>query len=389
MKMTWAERSDAALAQGCLTYSKRRDQFVEGVYPTHVKNGFGAFIEAAGKTYTDYVCGLGANLIDIRNSFSLPTTDEVVLAERIKSLFPCIDKLKILKTGSAACEAAIRIARAYTGKTETIGTGYHGTCNVFIAAEMPGAGCVDEGYCKIESLARLVRYLNIRGYGGQRMNVDDVAAVIIEPVQLDLAVEDDLRALRRICTEERIVLVFDEVISGFRVPRYSFANYFGIQPDLIVLGKALGNGYPIAIVGGREDIMETPGYFISNTHNGEVSAIGAALETMDFLTEEKLQEHWDKGAWFLREFNQLNPKVQIVGYPTRGELHGDDLTKALFMQQMVRAGYFFGKPWFHTFAHTKEVMQRTLDAARLAFMQIEAGMVTLEGQLPRPIFKRN
>lgn len=386
---TWAERSKAAIAQNCLTYSKRNDQYIEGVYPTHVMNNPGGCEMIAADLdgddtfhpLVDFVCGLGSNLIDIRNNFSLPSTEEVVLAERIKALFPCIDKLKFVKTGSAACSAAVRIARAYTGKMLVWGTGYHGTDNWAISAEDPGTGTVFEFYQKLPDFDNLIR--NLKMVGG------DLAAVIIEPVQLDINVRPQLQEIRDLCTQKGIVLIFDEVITGFRFLDYSVANHFGIQPDLICLGKALGNGYPIALVGGRDEIMETPGYFISNTHNGELSAIEAALKTLDFLTPKVITDLWWRGDAFQKAFNQFSHKLQIVGYPTRGELRGDEDFKNLFLQEMVKRGYFFGRAWFITHAHTKEILIQALATAEAVIKAIESGAVKLEGLPPRPVFKRN
>jgi glutamate-1-semialdehyde aminotransferase len=378
-KMTWDERAKAVFAQGCNTYSKRSDQYIEGVYPTHYEDFQGV----------DYVCGLGSNLIDIQNNFSLPSTQEVILGERVKALFPCIDKLKIVKTGSAACSAAVRIARAYSTRTWILGSGYHGTDDWAISAEDPGAGTLKDGerYQKAKSIDEIEKIL--KGDTTNQWGQEKFAAVIIEPVQLDVDVSIQLQAIRELCTQKKIVLIFDEVITGFRFPKYSAANYFGIQPDIICLGKALGNGFPIAIVGGREDIMETPGYFISNTHNGELSGIQAALNTLDFLTEEKIQDLWSRGEYLNREFNKLSPKIQMVGYPTRSELQGDEMFKALFMQEAFERGQFFGRARFLTFAHTWEIIEETLKVCREVIPMIELGSVKLKGQLPRPVFRRN
>lgn len=379
---TWDERAKAAISQGCLTFSKRSDQYIKGVYPTHVIDGSGCEIQGTNTTlYVDFVCGLGSNLIDIRNNYSLPSTQEAVLAERIKALFPCIDKVKLLKTGTAATDAAIRYARAYTGNMLVWGTGYHGCSDTWVSAEDPGAGTFFQFYYKFPDFDTLIRNLKDAPEG--------LAAVIIEPVQLDLNVKDKLEEIRKLCTEKKVVLIFDEVITGFRVPKYSIANYFDIQPDLICLGKALGNGHPIALVGGKDEIMEAEGVFISNTHNGELSGIRAALETLDFLTKEKLVDLWDRGHKFQQAFNAISPKVQIVGYPTRGELRGEDEFKALFMQEMVKRGYFFGRAWFITHAHTEDILSAAVAAAREVAADIEGGKVKLEGLPPRPAFRRN
>jgi glutamate-1-semialdehyde aminotransferase len=258
-----------------------------------------------------------------------------------------------------------------------VGTGYHGSDNWVIAAENPGSGTVSEGYEKYNSIMDMPI-------------TKDTAAVIVEPVQLDLEGKlEQLLALREACTKTGTVLIFDEVITGFRFLDYSVSNHCGVHPDIICLGKALGNGYPIAIVGGREDIMETPGYFISNTHNGELSAIEASLKTLDFLTPEKLQELWNLGAWFQREFNAINPKIQIKGYATRGELQGDERFKAIFMQEMQKSGYLFGRAWFINFRHDVPILRNTLARAGAVCADIEKGEAILEGLMPRPIFKRN
>lgn len=384
--VTWDERAKAAIAQGCTTFSKRSDQYIEGVSPTHALGGYGPgmvveALQGDQELVVDFVCGLGSNLIDVRNNFSLPSTQEVVLAERIKALFPCIEKVKFLKTGTAACDAAVRIARAYTEKPLVWGTGYHGSSDIWVSAEDPGVGTFFQFYQKFPDFENLIRNL--------KMAPDSLAAIIIEPVQLDVNVRPQLQEIRQLCKEKGIILIFDEVITGFRFLDYSVANHFGIQPDLICLGKALGNGAAISLVGGCSDIMETPGLFISNTHNGEAFGIVAALETLDFLSVEKLKDLWDRGALFQEWFNALTPKLQIVGYPTRGELRGDEDFKALFMQEAVKRGFFFGRAWFITHAHTTDILSRAISMAGEVVAAIESGSVKLEGLPPRPIFRRN
>lgn len=384
--MTWDERAKASIAQGSTTFSKRSDQYIEGVYPTHAIGGYGPAmvvetLKGDNEIMIDFVGGLGSNLLDVRNNFSLPSTKEVILAERIKGLFPCIERVKILKTGTAATDAAVRIARAYTEKSLVWGTGYHGSSDLWVSAEDPGVGTFFQFYQKFPNLDNLIQNL--------RMSPDNLAAVIIEPVQLDMNVMPQLEEIRRLCTEKEIILIHDEVITGFRFLDYSVSNHFGIQPDLICLGKALGNGAAISIVGGREEVMNTPGLFISNTHNGELSGVQAALDTLDFLTPEKISDLWNRGEAFQYAFNKLSRKLKIVGYPTRGELQGEEDFKNLFLQEMCKRGYFFGRAWFITHAHTAEILSQCLTVAGDVVARIDAGLVDLEGLPVRPIFKRN
>lgn len=382
---TWQERAEAVLANGCLTFSKHPSQFIEGVSPTHCdgRRHHTGFSTPQG-LYHDFVCGLGSNLINFENNFSIPSTQEIVLAERIKALFPCIDKLKILKTGTATTDCAIRFARAYTGRSLVWGAGYHGCSDTWISAEEPGVGTFWQFYQKFPDLDALIGNLEILD-----KDAGLLAAVIVEPVQLDWDVQDKLRRLRELCAEREIVLIFDEVITGFRVPNYSIANLWSIQPDLICLGKALGSGHPIAIMGGKQDIMDTEGVFISNTHNGELSGINAALNVLDYLTEDKLSALWSHGKRFQDAFNAINPRIQIVGYPTRGELRGEELLRALFIQEMAKRGYFWGKAWFMHFGFDGWFLSKVLDVAREISADIEAGRVALEGKMPQAAFRRN
>jgi glutamate-1-semialdehyde aminotransferase len=338
-----------------------------------------------GLEYVDWTGGLGANLTYAHNNFGLPHVDEVILGERLQELIPILQKMRFLKTGSEACQAAVRIARAYirnNGLNSFTGVGhsYHGWHNWCIAAEQPGAGTVDERYFKWDIDTILT---NIKA--GL-----DIGYVIIEPVMLDMSEEHiaKLRELRRLCTEKQIVLIFDEVITGFRTPKYCMAQYLNIEPDLICLGKALGNGYPLAVVGGRSDIMETEGWFISSTHAGEHSAIGNALNTLDFIYAHPIEDLWISGTEFKNSFNAISPNIQLFGLPTRSIWKCTDEYRALFFQETCKLGLLFGAGWWITYAHTKEICAETIDKCREAIGKIDRGEVKLQGKPIRPVFKR-
>jgi glutamate-1-semialdehyde aminotransferase len=388
---TWDERAEVSIAQGCLTYSRRSDQFVKGVYPTHITKAEGCTLyDENGKGYIDFICGLGSNIIGSNNNFSIPTIYEVELAEKIKEKITFIDKLRFLKTGSEACLAAVRIARAYTSHHLVFGIGYHGFGNMFIAEEDPGTGTVPELYKKFDGILELMYAID----NNHEMN--DVGAVIIEPVQLDFNVKPLLVKLRKKCDEKKIVLIFDEVITGFRTPRYCMAQYLDVMPDIICLGKAIANGYPLAVVGGRKEVMDAPGWFVSSTFAGELSAINQAMSTIDFLTEARLNDLWTAGAWFQKEFNKLTPKLQMVGIPTKAVFCGDELFKNLFWQEMCKRGYLMGKAWHIMWAHIDNpypdaspyVLENALITCKEVINHIEHSSVKLEGQMAQEVFKR-
>ena len=368
------------IAQGYTTASKKgfpegtpKGQFGKGAY-IHVGNG------QYDKQWVDYCCGLGASLIEQGNCLSLPTQQEENLAFRLTQLFPCIDRVKLLKTGSDACECAVRIARAYTGVMHGCGTGYHGWHNIFISAEDPGTGTYPEGYIKCPSFESLITFLT---------EVDSLAYCIIEPVELDLDVKDSLLEIRRICNKKKIVLIFDEVVTGFRFPEYSVSNYFGIQPDLICLGKGLGNGHSISVVGGGTDIMETEGYFVSGTFFGELSGITAALDTLDFLSSHKINELWKRGQETITHFNGISDRIQLRGYPTRCVWEGDPLFIAIFCQQMQGRGFLLHpRCWLISHSHTSTINAHFIDESKQCISEIVAKDIRLEGALPEPVFKR-
>lgn len=373
------------IAQGACTYSKNPNQFMLPKNISHADFWYSGVLHIDKHKVADFSGGLGANFLNANSGVgSLPFKEEVILAEMIKDRFPCIEKLKFLKTGSDACSAAVRIARAFTSKKWIIGSGYHGWHDWAISNENPGAGTLKhfQHYGKRSGLAEVVAHVT-------QTADTDIAAVIVEPVQLDIDVKSLLIQLRHICTEKEIILIFDETITGLRFPKYCVANHFNIQPDLIILGKALGGGHPLAVVGGRADLMDNPNYFVSSTFAGDQYALKSAIENLGAATEENIKVLWDRGLRFLSRFNALSNKVFIKGYPTRGELQGDDKSKALFMQEMWERGYLFGRAFFLSFYHTEAILEKTLKDAKEVFAKIKAGKVRLKGKMPKILFKRN
>jgi glutamate-1-semialdehyde aminotransferase len=385
MTKTWNERAKDVLAQGCLVYSKRSDQFVEGAYPTHVTSAHGIRLTTDdGKTYIDLCGGLGSNILNCSNNYTLPHVKEVIFAEMICGRIPFIEKMRIAKNGSDPCQAAVRIARASNKRTIGYGTGYHGSLNWCIAAEKPGAGCVSEGYQKFATIDELMNQL--------RQAEQPPSYVIVEPVELEYTQERkrQLIELRELCTKRGVVLIFDEVITGFRVPMYCIATAWEIEPDLICFGKPIGNGYPISVVGGRASIMDTPDYFVSYTFAGEESSLDAAIDTIHHLTPDVINELWSRGLWFMDEVNKINPeKIWLVGYPTRFVWSGEAEYKAKFWQQMLDYGVLCGKSMCITLWHDLAILTGIAQKIELAIRAVDAGKVTLRGSLPKEVFKRH
>jgi len=217
-----------------------------------------------------------------------------------------------------------------------------------------------------------------------------LAAVIVEPIMTDTSTAriEWLKKLREDCTKHGVILIFDEIITGFRFPRYSVSNYYGITPDLICLGKAMGGGLPLAAVGGKKEVMNCAEYFVSSTFAGDTLALAACKAVMDLLLKNKcdLKQLWQQGQDFLNQFNVIWPeKITIDGYPTRGVFKGDDMVKALLWQEACKSGILFGPSWWMNFPLADETFA-TISTCRDILGRIKSNQVRLEGEMPKSPF---
>jgi glutamate-1-semialdehyde 2,1-aminomutase len=389
------DRANQCIAQGALTNSKHAHRFVFGSYPTHIKDAYQCFVvDTKDNVYTDYICGLGPNILGYGNhlvegavakyhrmgaSHSLPTIYEVEAAEKLKEAFTFVDKWKFLKTGSEACLATLKIARAHTGRKLILSDGYHGHGDEFISLMEPALGVCGSGYIQ-----------KLNDYKG---DYKDVAAVIVEPV---ITVCDDnrrsyLNELRRVCSASGAMLIFDEVITGLRFPRLSVANYWDIKPDLIILGKCLANGRSLAAVGGKAEWMDKP-YFVSSTYAGEVAPLVACRQVVEILLHNNHPEYdlaklWEQGQAFIDRFNSLlKPFVWIEGYPTRGAFKwSDEKVWACFMEKAIGSRILVGPSWFYNFDLAKYDFN-FFEFAKEFRKFCDRGEFNLKGQMPTSPF---
>jgi len=389
---SWYRRAQESIAHSALTNSKRPETFVFGVYPTHLERGHGCYVtDTQGRQYIDFICGLGTNLLGYNNrhikeaiqnkldtgfSLSLSSTMEVEFAEKFKACFPFVDRIRILKSGSDACTAAIRMARAVTGWNLIASEGYHGWHDEFISMTPPAKGIPTHFSETIGSIHDSWDY-------------DRLAGIIIEPVITDFSDTRMifLKKLREICNAHDIILIFDETITGLRFPGLSVAVWSGVTPDLIITGKALGGGMPISVVGGKKDVMESD-YFVSSTFSGERLSIAAAMETLDLLrTEHPVINIWEQAKIFQDAFNQINPDlIKMEGYPTRGIWKAkDDLTKALFFQECCKARILVGPSYFWNLNHA-ELTFELIKTFTAILIKIGNNEVILEGEIPKKPF---
>ncbi|WP_051267389.1 aspartate aminotransferase family protein [Nakamurella lactea] len=285
------------------------------------------FTDVNGKVYTDFHAAFGPPLLghndpDVAAAIAAAAHDtdlagvgvspgEVQLAEQLVELIPSIEKVLLTSTGSEATYHALRVARAVTGRRYVVKFQgcYHGwhdavSLNVISAADRVGhPDPITAGALPDTLAATLVLEFNdteaVKALFAERGH--EIAAVILEPIPHNIGAvlpdQEFLASLRELCTRHDSVLIFDEVITGFRHALGGYQSICGITPDLTTLGKAMGNGVPIAAVGGRADLMDTfssrPGgpAFFAGTYNGHPVVVAAALATIGKLRSEPVHEH--------------------------------------------------------------------------------------------------
>ncbi len=285
---------------GSQTFSKSHQQFVRGAMPQFLTHGEGCRVfDADGHGYIDYVLGLLPIVLGYRDrdvdaaivaqlgrgiTFSLPTALEADLAERLVRLIPAAEKVRFGKNGSDATSAAIRLARAYTGRDKVIVCGYHGWHDWYIATTSRSIGIPKA----VADLSVAVPYNHIAAVR-DRLSAEPnaYAALILEPAGIEGPAPGYLAELRRLTEHFGVVLVFDEIVTGFRINMGGAGAEYGVTPDLACFGKAMANGMPIAAIVGRAAIMDVMDkIFFSGTFGGEALSLAAAIATIDKLERE-------------------------------------------------------------------------------------------------------
>ena len=320
---------------GAQTISKFPSQF-PGAYPRSLIRGAGAHVQAEdGTWYTDWICSLGAlslgygdELVDecVRQQvacgpiFSLPSRGlEERVAQQLVDLVPCAESVRYLKTGSEATEAAVRVARAATRNPRSgserffiASAGYHGWHSQWAALrpEHPGVPWCYEtaiGEFRYNDLASLDTLI------AGELEGDNVAAIILEPTLIAEPEPGFLEGVRERATRIGAVLIFDEMITGFRWHRGGYQALSGVTPDLATFGKAMGNGYPIAALVGRGDFMRHA-RLASGTFNGDCVGLVAAGATIDHYLAEDVCGHMARlGRAVIDGYNRLAERYGLSG----------------------------------------------------------------------------
>lgn len=412
------DRAIKVIPSGTQTLSKAPDQFVRGVSPIFLQRGRGCHVwDVDGNEFIDYPMGLGPILLGYNHpavteavtrqihegtTFTLMHPLEVEVAERLCAVIPCAEMVRFGKNGADATSAAVRAARAYTGRDEIAYCGYHGYQDWYAVTTTRKAGIpeIHAGYIhafEYNDSASLERVFAERP--------EKIAAVIMEQPAVEPA-DNFLGKVKEIAHRHGAVFILDEIVTGFRYAVGGAQEYYGVVPDLACFGKGMANGYPLAAVVGRREVMEVfDRVFFSTTYGGETMALAAARATLDVLQREPVIEHiWTVGRnlreGLERAAAESNIPLRLVGNaPRSGFVFLDEAgnesaeLRTLFLQETVKRGVLFGGPVFVTWSHTEEDVRRTVEASAEAFRLIrralDAGSVAsfLEGEVVGTVFR--
>lgn len=448
--MDYQDRLNRVIPGGAHTYSRGYDQFPSNA-PQILERGLGSRVwDSQGEEYLDYGMALRAVTLgyanprvneaaiqQIKNGNNLTRASVIELeaAELIAQIIPGAEMVKFAKNGSNVTTAAVKIARAYTGKRFICvprEQPFFSFDDWFIGTTPLARGIPKEyfsstlvfDYNDIQSLQAL-----FEEYSGQIAGVMLEPATTITPCAAECTAlgpdsrcvncphkeHNFLHQVQALCRKEEALFILDEMITGFRWSLEGASSYFGVQPDLMTFGKGMANGFSVAAVTGSREVMEVgaidkPGaervFLLSSTHGGEMSGLGAFMETAKIYQEEDVcRDLWNFGSQLREQLNDLAVEIgiqdyfEVVGpavslnYLTRDPQGDISLSyRTLFSQEMIRNKVLM--PWIsQSWTHQREELDQTLNAASNALKiysrALEEGLVShLDSPAIKPVFRK-
>ena len=417
-------RAQELIPLGTQTFSKAANNFVQGATPLFLDHGRGAHVwDVDGNRYVDYILGLLPNILGYCDpdvdaaiieqlgkgvTFTFATDLELALAERLVRFIPGAEMARFGKNGSDATTAAVRVARAATGRDKIVVCGYHGWHDWYIGTTARNGGVPDA-----------VKALSVATPFNDAAALEDIiaadsggfAAVILEPTGKIPADPEYLRAVRDITDKHGVILIFDEIITGFRMHMGGAQAYYGVTPDLSCFGKSMANGLPISALVGRRKLMKLlEDIFVTGTFGGEALSLVAAIATIDKLERENGPERlWRHGDRLIAAANAVladHGVAEFVKFDGEGwwprmtygktdPASGLDavLVTSLVRQELIGAGLLIGAGFNLCLDHLRDdVMSETIAALGEAAKALKISLNApdpksyLRGEAVRPSF---
>lgn len=401
------------------TLAKGPSQHVKGVAPKYLRSGKGCRVtDVDGNEYIDYTMAVGplslgycwpavdeairAQLAD-GITFSLMHPLEVEVAELIREVVPNAESVRFSKTGADVTSAAVRVARAWTGREGVLCCGYHGWHDWYVAS----MNARDAGIPA--STRALTHTFGYNDLDSLRNALDEtIACVILEPFVFEAPQENFLHELKEACGANGTLLIFDEMWTGFRVALGGAQEYFGVRADLACFSKAVANGMPLSILTGRADVMKLfeDEVFFFTTFGGEALSLAAAKATINELRDKNVPRYLaEKGGRLKEGYNRIAAELgmdytRCSGFDPRTIVSFDAsagdplLMKSLVQQELIRRGILWSGFHNMSYAHTDAEIDRTLEAYREVLPILKEGLTggnlrgLLMGKPVEPVFRK-
>jgi glutamate-1-semialdehyde 2,1-aminomutase len=417
------ELAKKIIPAGTQTYSKGVTQFVEGFSPKYLDHGKGAYVwDVDGNKYLDYIMGchplvLGYSDPDVNaavvkqlekgSTFSLMNELEVSVSELLIDIIPCAEMVRFGKNGADATTAGVRVARAITGRDHIAYCGYHGWHDWYIANTDLNSGIPDFN----KKLAHSFSYNNLDSLEKVfKEYPDQVAIVIMEPLTVLKPKNNFLHEVQKMAKHYGAILMFDEIITGFRFSLGGAQDLLGVTPDLSSFGKGISNGIPLSALVGKKEYMEAlDKTFFSFTYGGDCIGLSAAEACIPKLQRENVPDHlWKVGKVLKDGFNQLAAThnleefMQCIGYPCRSIIsfngrgkYNELELKSILQQELVRRGILWTGYHALSWTHTSKEINLTLNAYDESMSVVKNIMTKgmrirdyIEGSTIKPVFRK-
>ena len=383
------ERALESIPLGAQTFSKSTAQFPRGVSPYFASHANGAtLIDVDGNEYLDFVNALAAVLIGYGDreinaavreqlergvTFTLSHELEFEVAEKLIRLIPCAEQVRFGKNGSDVTTAAVRLARAYTGRDRIAVCGYHGWQDWYISTTSRDRGVP----AAVKALSHSFRYNDADSLAALLEEFPgEFAAVILEPIGPQMPAPGFLEAIAEMTRHAGALLIFDEIVTGFRVHLGGAQAITGVTPDLATFGKGMANGLPLSAIVGRTEFMALmQDIFFSTTFGGETLSLAAARAVLDRLERDGIPQQLNSLGEKLRSGLEsiilsadAGTVFSISGHPSWSFLNvvattksSESEIKTLLLQEFFSRGILFLGTHNLSAAHTEENIERLLE----------------------------
>lgn len=391
---SWAlyDRANTVTPMGTQTHSKAPRDALRGAEPCYLQRGSGCRVwDVDGNEYIDFRCGLGPitlgySVAEINDAVARQLTDgvvfsyahplEVEVAEALVEIVPCAESVRFLKTGGEAMAATHRLARGFTGRDHVLTCGYHGWINSMDRPGVPAA---------MRSVYRALPWGQIEPFEAafQDIGGDQIAAVSVACSYADIELgQQFLTDLRALTHRHGALLIFDEIVTGFRLARAGAQEYFGVVPDLAVFAKGMSNGVPLSAYMGRRDVMEkVRDVVISSTFGGDALGLAAARAVMGiYQREDVIGTMWARGRQLHEGIAALaathDVPVSMAGLPPVGQLQMPSMeTRIAFEGECLRRGVILFSVLYPCYAHAEADIDEAIIAMGEALSAVkESGL---------------